>query len=75
MEVERFTVPVKPFCADTVTVKEPVVPEVKLTFVGFAVMLKSGGRVLKNSVIGVALASLAVRLARFQLTSIVLVRE
>jgi hypothetical protein len=41
VEDARFTVPVKPFWADTVAVNEPVAPEVKLTLGGFAVRAKS----------------------------------
>jgi len=75
VEVERLTVPAKPFWAVIVTVKVPVEPVLKVTLDGFAVMLKSCGLGIKNSVMGIALASLEVRLARSQFTSIVLVSE
>ena len=42
VEVERLTVPVKPFWAETVAVKEPVVPDLRATLEGFLVRLKSG---------------------------------
>jgi len=41
VEVERFTVPVKPFRLDTVVVKEPLVPAAKDTLDGLVEMLKS----------------------------------
>ena len=75
VEVERFTVPAKPFCDETVTLKEPLSPDLKVTLDGAAERVKSGDGALKNSVIGIALASLEVRLARSQFTSIVLVSE
>ncbi len=75
VEVERFTVPVNPFRADTVATKEPVAPELKATLDGLAVKLKSGDWALKNSVIGLALPSLDVKFAKFQFASMVLVKE
>lgn len=75
VEDERLTVPLKPFSEDTVAVKEPVEPELKVTLEGLEDRLKSGAWALKNPVIAWALASLEVRLARFQFVSIVLVSE
>ena len=74
-EVERLTVPAKPFWAETVALKKPASPELKVTPDGVAVRLKSGDGSLKNSVMGIAFASLDVRLGRFQFTSIVFVSE
>ena len=75
VEVERLTVPAKLFWAETVALKEPVSPDLKVTVDGVAVRVKSGDGALKNSVMGIALASLDVRLGRFQFTSIVFVSE
>ena len=70
-------VPAKLLRLVSVTVELELEPAWTLREVGLAEMLKSGeGEVgLKNSAIDVALASAVVRLARFQLTSIVLVSE
>jgi hypothetical protein len=74
---ERATVPAKLLRLERVTVDVEEDPEFMLSEDGFAEMLKSGdGDVgLKNSVIGVALPSPELRLARFQLTSIVFGKE
>jgi hypothetical protein len=70
----RDTVPENPLSAVIVTVE--VLDWPALVGAGeVAEAEKSGGGVLKNSVIAVAAASLDVRVGRFQLTSIVLVRE
>jgi hypothetical protein len=74
IEVARLTVPVKPLSGDTVALNPPVPPELNMTLVGLAVIVKSGC-VLKNSVIALAFASFEVRLGRFQLVSIVSVNE
>jgi len=74
---DRVTVPAKLFRLVSVIVEVEVDPALTLSEVGLAEMPKSGeGDVgLKNSVMGVAPASLDVSAARFQLTSMVLVRE
>jgi hypothetical protein len=41
VEVERVTVPVKPFCPDTIALNVPVEPAVKETLGGVAEILKS----------------------------------
>lgn len=76
-DVDRFTVPVKPFVGETVAVKEPDDPDAKLTLDGLALRPKSGDddTGLKNSVIAFALASFEVRVGRLQLVSIVFVSE
>jgi hypothetical protein len=74
IDVVRLTVPVKPLSGDTVALNVPVPPELNVTLLGLAVMVKSGC-VLKNSVIALALASFEVRLGRFQFVSIVLANE
>jgi hypothetical protein len=71
----RVTAALNPLRGATVIVEVPAVPVETETVVGFAERLKSGVGLLKNSVIGVALVSPDARLARFQFTSIVLVKE
>jgi hypothetical protein len=73
LEDERVTVPVKLLTLVNVIVELDVAPTETVILEGLAEIVRSGGGVLKNSVIGVALASLDVRLGKFQLTSIVLV--
>jgi len=73
LEAERVTVPVKLLMLVNVTVEFEVTPAEIVILEGLVVIVRSGGRVLKNSVIGVALASLEVRLGRFQLASSVFV--
>ena len=70
-------VPAKLLRLVSVTVELELEPAWTLSEAGLAEMLKSGeGEVgLKNSAIDVALPSAIVRLARFQLASIVLVSE
>ena len=74
---DTVTVPAKLFKLDKVIVEVALDPAVTLSEVGLAERLKSGeGDVgLKNSVIGVALPSPLLKLARFQLTSIVFGKE
>jgi len=77
-DAERVTGPKRPLRLVTVMVE---VPEVtvessrKLRLAGLLDTRKSGELVLKNSVIAMALASPDARLARFQFTSIVFVKE
>jgi hypothetical protein len=73
LEDERVTRPVKLLTLVNVTVELDVAPARIVRLDGLGEIVRSGGGVLKNSVIGVALASLDVRLGKFQLTSIVLV--
>jgi hypothetical protein len=70
---ERVTTPVKLLMLVNVIVELDVAPAGTVRLGGLAETVRSGGGVLKNCVIGVALASLDVRLGKFQLTSIVLV--
>jgi len=74
---DTVTVPAKLFKLVNVIVEVALDPAVTLSEVGLAERLKSGeGDVgLKNSVIGVALPSPLLKLARFQLTSIVFGKE
>ena len=74
---DRATVPAKPLRLVRVSVEVEVAPALMLSEVGLALMLKSAvGEVgLKNSVIGVALPSPVLRLARFQFVSIVFGNE
>ena len=74
---DTVTVPAKLFKLVNVIVELALDPAVTLSEVGLAERLKSGeGDVgLKNSVIGVALPSPLLKLARFQLTSIVFGKE
>jgi len=74
---DTVTVPAKLFKLVKVIVEVALDPAVTLSEVGLAERLKSGeGDVgLKNSVIGVALPSPLLKLARFQLTSIVFGKE
>ena len=74
---ERATVPAKLLRLVRVTVDVEEDPALILSEDGFAEMLKSGEAEdgLKNSVIGVALPSPVLRVARFQFVSIVLVNE
>jgi len=67
------TVPVNPSIEVTVIVELAVCPV--LTGAGIDAEIMKFGDGLKNSVIGVAAASLDVRLVRFQFASIVLVSE
>jgi len=67
------TVPVNPLTEVTVIVEFAVWPTPR--GVGVVAEIVKFGDGLRNSVIGVAEASLDVRLVRFQFTSIVLVRE
>jgi len=71
--VDRLTRPVNPLTEVTVIVEFAVWP----TLIGLGVVAEivKFGDGLRNSVIGVAEASLDVRLVRFQFISIVLVRE
>jgi hypothetical protein len=71
----RVTVPVKLLMLVRVTVEFVVTPVGKVMTAGLAEIVKSAAWGLKNSVIGLAFASLVVKLAKFQLTSIVLVNE
>lgn len=74
---ERFTVPANPLRPVTVIVEVVEEPGVADMDAGFAEMLKSGfcEVVVKNSDMALAPASFDVRVARFQFTSIVFVRE
>ena len=74
---ERAIVPAKLLRLARVTVDVEEDPALMLSEDGFAEMLKSGEGVvgLKNSVIGVALPSPVLRLARFQFASIVFGNE
>ena len=74
---DTVTIPAKLFKLVNVIVEVALDPAVTLSEVGLAERLKSGeGDVgLKNSVIGVALPSPLLKLARFQLTSIVFGKE
>jgi hypothetical protein len=74
---DRVTVPAKPFRLVRVIVEVAVDPGLMLSEAGFAEILKSGeaDMGLKNSVIGVALPSPVLRVARFQLTSTVFGKE
>jgi hypothetical protein len=73
LEDERVTVPVKLLTLANVIVELDAAPAKTVRLDGLAEMVRSGGGVLKNCVMGVALASLDVRLGRFQLTSSVFV--
>jgi len=73
VEDERVTMPVKLLTLVNVIVELDVTPAKTVRLDGLAERVMSGGGVLKNSVIGVALASLDVKLGRFQLTSRVFV--
>jgi hypothetical protein len=68
-------VPVKLLMLATVMVELALEPTGVVRLAGLALMVKSGVWFLKNSAIGFALPSLDVKLARFQLVSIVLVKE
>ena len=74
---ERLTVPENPFRLETVIVEDAEEPGLVEVLAGFAVIAKSGDWVVvaKNSDILFAFASFDVRDARFQLVSIVFVRE
>jgi len=74
---ERATAPAKLLRLVRVIVEVAADPDVMLSEVGFAEILKSGeaDMGLKNSVIGVALPSPVLRVARFQLTSTVFGNE
>ena len=74
---DRLTVPAKLLRLVRVIVEVAVDPDVMLSEVGLAEILKSGetDMGLKNSVIGVALPSPVLRVARFQLTSTVFGNE
>ncbi len=74
---DTLTVPAKLLILVRVIVEVDADPALILSDVGFAEMVKSeGGEVgLKNSVIGVALPSPVLRLARFQLASTVFGNE
>jgi len=74
---ESETVPVKPLRLVNVTVELDPPPCGNVTDEGFADTEKLGptDTVVKNSVIGLAFASLDVSVAKFQFTSIVLVSE
>jgi hypothetical protein len=73
LEDERVTVPVKLLTLANVIDELDMAPAEAMRLGGLAEMVMSGGGGLKNSVMGVALASLDVRLGRFQLTSSVFV--
>ena len=74
---DMVTVPAKLLILVRVIVEVDAEPALMLSEVGFAEMVKSGGGEvgLKNSVIGVALPSPVLRLAKFQLTSMVFGNE
>ena len=74
---DRVTDPAKLLRLVSVIDEVAVDPDVRLIEAGFAEILKSGEgeEGLKNSVMGVALPSPVLRVARFQLVSIVLVNE
>ena len=74
---DRVTVPAKLLRLVRVIVEVEEDPALMLSDDGFAEMLKSGEgeEGLKNSVIGVALPSPVLRVARFQFVSMVLVNE
>jgi len=74
---DKVTVPAKLLRLVNVIVEVEDDPEVMLREAGFAEILKSGeaDMGLKNSVIGVALPSPVLRVARFQLTSTVFGKE
>ena len=67
------TVPVNPLTEVTTTVEFAIWPA--LIGLGEVAQIVKFGCGLKNSVMGVALASMAVRAVRFQFTSIVFVSE
>jgi len=71
----RVMVPVKLLMLVSVMVEFEVAPVGKVITAGLAEIVKSAACALKNSAIGFAIASLVVKLARFQLTSMVLVKE
>ncbi len=74
---DTVTVPAKLLILVRVIVEVDADPALTLSEVGFAEMVKSGGGEvgLKNSVIGLALPSPVLRLARFQLASTVFGNE
>lgn len=74
---DSATVLAKPLRLDRVIVEVTVDPVFVLSDVGLAETLKSGAGVvgLKNSVIGVALPSPELRVAKFQFVSIVFGKE
>src|SRR5215467_13208363 len=75
---ERDTGPKSAFRLVTLMVEVPETTgenSARLRLGGLLEMVKSGEEVLKNSVMGIAFASFEARLARFQLASIVLVKE
>lgn len=74
---DRVTVPAKLLRLVSVIDELAADPELMLSEDGLAEILKSGEAVmgLKNSVIGVALPSPVLRVARFQFVSIVLGKE
>jgi len=74
---DRATVPAKPLRLVRVIDEVAVDPGLMLSEAGLAEILKSGeaDMGLKNSVIGVALPSPVLRVARFQLTSTVFGKE
>ena len=74
---DMVTVPAKPSRLVRVIVEVAVDPALTLGEAGFAEILKFGeaDTGLKNSVIGVALPSPVLRVARFQLTSTVFGKE
>jgi len=74
---DTVTVPAKLLILVRVIVEVDAEPALMLSEVGFAERVKSGGGEvgLKNSVIGLALPSPVLRLARFQLTSTVFGNE
>ena len=75
LAAESVTVPVKLLILAKVRVLLDLEPSADARLDGFAVIVKSGGWLLKNSVIGLEFASLVVKLAKFQLVSIVFVKE
>jgi len=74
---DRDTLPANPFTLDTTIEEVLELPMLTASAGGLGVRLKSGegGVKVKNSVIGVAAASLEARLAKFQFASIVFVNE
>lgn len=73
----RVIVPENPFRLERIIEEDAADPTLVEMLVGLAAMLKSGDWAIgaRNSDIDAAFASLEVRDARFQLASIVLVRE
>ena len=75
LEAVSAIVPVKLLMLASVMVELAWEPTGVVRRAGLALTVKSGAWLLKNSAIGFAFWSLGVKLARFQLVSIVLVKE